>query len=48
MCESARQVELGPIDTTHQDGLPVQSGERIRAALFGNRAADFRVISTIP
>ena len=52
-------MELAPIDTTPQerdlpyigsllDGLPVRSGDRIRATLFGNRAADFRVISTTP
>ncbi len=30
------------------DGLPVVQGDRIRAMLFGTRAADFRVISTGP
>ena len=30
------------------DGLPVQAGDRIRAALFGSRSADFRVENTQP
>jgi transitional endoplasmic reticulum ATPase len=30
------------------DGLPVVAGDRIRATLFGTRAADFRVASTLP
>jgi len=30
------------------DGLPVQEGTRIRATLFGSRAADFRVEKTLP
>jgi len=30
------------------DGLPVVQGDRIRATLFGTRAADFKVISTAP
>jgi transitional endoplasmic reticulum ATPase len=30
------------------DGLPVQEGSRIRATLFGSRAADFRVEKTLP
>ena len=30
------------------DGLPVQEGDRIRAALFGSRYADFKVESTTP
>jgi len=30
------------------DGLPVQAGDRIRAALFGSRYADFKVESTTP
>ena len=30
------------------DGLPVQAGDRIRAALFGSRSADFRVENTLP
>jgi transitional endoplasmic reticulum ATPase len=30
------------------DGLPVQEGERIRAALFGSRWADFKVGATTP
>ncbi len=58
-CEPARQVGLAPIDTIPRerdlpyigsllDGLPVRSGDRVRATLFGNRAADFRVVSTAP
>ncbi len=30
------------------DGLPVMAGDRIRATLFGTRAADFRVASAVP
>jgi transitional endoplasmic reticulum ATPase len=30
------------------DGLPVQAGDRIRAALFGSRCADFKVENTVP
>jgi transitional endoplasmic reticulum ATPase len=30
------------------DGLPVLAGDRVRAQLFGNRSADFKVISTAP
>jgi transitional endoplasmic reticulum ATPase len=30
------------------DGLPVVAGDRIRATLFGSRAADFKVASTAP
>lgn len=30
------------------DGLPVMEGDRIRAALFGSRHADFKVEATIP
>ncbi len=30
------------------DGLPVMSGDRVRAQLFGNRSADFQVVSTTP
>jgi transitional endoplasmic reticulum ATPase len=30
------------------DGLPVLSGDRVRAQLFGNRATDFKVRSTSP
>ncbi|MFI5456042.1 MAG: CDC48 family AAA ATPase [Isosphaerales bacterium] len=30
------------------DGLPVMSGDRVRAQLFGTRSADFKVVSTIP
>jgi transitional endoplasmic reticulum ATPase len=30
------------------NGLPVVAGDRIRATLFGNRSADFRVKSTAP
>ena len=30
------------------DGLPVVAGDRVRATLFGNRYADFRVRSTSP
>jgi transitional endoplasmic reticulum ATPase len=30
------------------DGLPVQAGDRIRAALFGSRCADFKVENTLP
>ena len=30
------------------DGLPVVSGDRVRATLFGSRAADFLVTATLP
>jgi transitional endoplasmic reticulum ATPase len=30
------------------DGLAVVQGDRIRAALFGTRSADFKVVSTVP
>ncbi len=30
------------------DGLPVQTDDRVRATLFGNRSADFKVASTMP
>jgi transitional endoplasmic reticulum ATPase len=30
------------------DGLPVLAGDRVRAQLFGNRSADFKVVSTTP
>ena len=30
------------------DGLPVVAGDRVRAQLFGNRSADFKVVSTTP
>ncbi len=30
------------------DGLPVMAGDRVRAQLFGNRSADFKVVSTAP
>jgi len=30
------------------DGLPVTSGDRIRATLFGSRGYDFKVLDTIP
>ncbi|WP_165227579.1 CDC48 family AAA ATPase [Aquisphaera insulae] len=30
------------------DGLPVQADDRVRATLFGNRSADFKVASTTP
>ncbi|MBM4036466.1 MAG: AAA family ATPase, partial [Planctomycetes bacterium] len=30
------------------DGLPVVEGDRVRASLFGSRAADFQVVSTAP
>ncbi|MBU0700135.1 CDC48 family AAA ATPase [bacterium] len=30
------------------DGLPVASGDRVRATLFGARSCDFKVVDTIP
>ena len=30
------------------DGLPVVAGDRVRANLFGNRPADFKVVATTP
>ena len=56
---SAQRITLVPLTITPDsrdlhyiaslvDGLPVQEGDRIRAALFGSRYADFRVESTTP
>lgn len=58
-CARAGQVVLAPAtirpasrDLTYigrlLDGLPVVSGDRIRATLFGNRFAEFRVEGTVP
>jgi transitional endoplasmic reticulum ATPase len=58
-CQPARQVHLTPVNISPSDrdlkyigslldGLPVLEGDRVRAALFGNRNADFKVASTLP
>jgi transitional endoplasmic reticulum ATPase len=58
-CSTALQVVLAPVNITPSerdmnyigslmDGLPVLEGDRIRATLFGNRSADFKVESTTP
>jgi len=58
-CPPAERIVLAPVDArpTDQDlryvgglldGLPVNEGDRIRAALFGSRTAGFRVIRTEP
>jgi transitional endoplasmic reticulum ATPase len=55
----AQRVLLSPVTITPADrdlkyigslldGLPVVSGDMIRAALFGTRSADFRVVDTRP
>jgi transitional endoplasmic reticulum ATPase len=57
--QPARRVVLAPTDITPAerdlkyigsllDGLPVVAGDRVRATLFGNRPADFKVASTTP
>jgi len=30
------------------DGLPVMAGDRVRAQLFGNKSAEFKIVSTVP
>ncbi len=56
---SAQRVVLEPLGFTPGerdlkyigslfDGLPVVVGDRVRAQLFGNRSADFKVVSTTP
>ena len=58
-CRPAERVVLTPITITPAerdlqyigsllDGLPVLSGDRIRATLFGSRTADFKVESLTP
>jgi transitional endoplasmic reticulum ATPase len=58
-CPTAERVVLAPASARASerdldylgnllDGLPVQTGNRIRATLFGSRWADFRVESTTP
>src|SRR5208283_1895434 len=55
----AQRIKLAPLTSAPDgrdlqyigsllDGLPVQAGDRIRAALFGSRSADFKVESTQP
>jgi transitional endoplasmic reticulum ATPase len=56
---AALEIRLAPIDLEPQDrdlpyigslldGLPVQSGDRLRVNLFGSRSAEFRVTDTRP
>ena len=58
-CRIADQVTLAPTNVRPSerdldyigsllDGLPVLEGNRIRAALFGSRWADFKVAATVP
>jgi transitional endoplasmic reticulum ATPase len=58
-CRPAERVVLDPANVRPAerdldyigsllDGLPVQEGDRIRAALFGSRWADFKVGATTP
>lgn len=58
-CQPAERIVLAPTNITPSDrdldyigsrldGLPVCTGSRIRAALFGSRWADFRVDGTAP
>jgi transitional endoplasmic reticulum ATPase len=55
----AQRIALSPLTITPDnrdmhyigslmDGLPVKEGDRIRAVLFGNRSADFRVENSTP
>jgi len=57
--QAAKRVVLAPLSITPKerdlkyigsllDGLPVLEGDRVRAALFGSRSADFKVESTNP
>ena len=57
--QPARRVVLAPTSITPAerdlkyiggllDGLPVLEGDRVSATLFGNRAADFKVVGTTP
>ncbi|MEW6731753.1 MAG: CDC48 family AAA ATPase [Acidobacteriota bacterium] len=59
LCQPAERVVLIPTDIIPTerdlkyigsllDGLPVLSGNRIRAILFGSRSTDFKVESTVP
>lgn len=58
-CQFAQRLVLAPTTITPLerdlkyigsllDGLPTVQGDRIRATLFGSRAADFKVESTVP
>jgi len=58
-CSHAEQVVIAPTTITPADrdmkyigglldGLAIMEGDHIRATLFGSRAADFRVESTVP
>lgn len=58
-CRAAEKVVLAPesvalTDRDHRyigsllDGIPVVAGDRVRAALFGSRRANFRVEATTP
>lgn len=57
--QSADRVVLNPLEISPSDrdleyigglldGLAVMVGDRVRATLFGNRSADFKVASTVP
>jgi len=59
ICQPADRVVLAPTTVIPADrdlkyigslldGLPIQEGNRIRATLFGSRAADFKVETTTP
>lgn len=59
VCQPADRVVLAPTTIIPADrdlkyigslldGLPIQEGNRIRATLFGSRAADFKVETTTP
>lgn len=58
-CQPAQTVALGPTDVIPSDrdlnyigslldGLPVLTGDRVRASLFGSRSANFTVENTTP
>jgi transitional endoplasmic reticulum ATPase len=58
-CPLGEQVTLAPLDARPSDrdlqyiggildGLAVAENDKIRAALFGRHAADFRVVKTVP
>jgi transitional endoplasmic reticulum ATPase len=57
--EPAERVVLAPLTLTPTErdlryfgtvlnGLPVLVGDRVRASLFGNRAAEFKIVATAP
>ncbi|HYS43857.1 MAG TPA: AAA family ATPase, partial [Geobacteraceae bacterium] len=57
-CEAASKVVLSPVVTGSVgdskfvgrllEGLPILTGDRVRATLFGSRFQDFTVVETVP